>query len=1079
MTSLSHMAISASAGSGKTFQLADRFVRLLAGGVPPDRIAALTFSRKAAGEIFDRIVAHLCEACRSPAHATAVAKRIGLADTDSAAFVAALRTLVDRLPRLHIGTLDSFIVGVLRAFPTELGVPPDFQMLDENSADATRMRERVLDRICNPLAMDDAIQGQFFEAFKQATFGTEEKDMERSLHRFVQAFRNLYQVLPEADGWGVEHRIWPQGSPWLTPTRDVTRAATALTEHIRAHNWPAKFEEGLLRIVATAASHTPSSRWEGALSRNTIMIRIMEQLDALAVGKLEIDYSRKSYALNLEMCGHLLTVLRHMLGIELRGALRRTAGIHRLLDLFETHYDALMRRSGSMTFADAQHLLTEANRYSNAACLSRMADVEGRLYIDYRLDCKLDHWLLDEFQDTSDLQWAVLRNLVDEILQDSGNERSFFYVGDIKQAIYGWRGGNPYLFGEILSTYGDRIRELPLATSYRSAPPVIDTVNAIFSALPADRLPAAAIEQWQTTWHPHDCAPHLRAAAGFATIVEPPCPPDRNKPTATDRYDVVAALLREIRPVKRGLETAILVRRNDTGHLLVELLRRACPAIPVTHEGKAGLRQNGLTELLLALLAYAAHPGDTMAWRHIWMSPLADYLAAQQLDALSLPRRLNREIGTLGFAEFIRTWSQRLDAVAPLDAFARHCLNDLVDAAVQFDRSCERDPDAFRRFIDSYELGAAPTPGAVRVMTIHQSKGLGFDIVILPELDGNDITRNTRRSVLLHRAPDMRRPDWVLALPNRMVADADTVLTRATAEADAESCFEDLCVLYVAATRARHGLYAVTSYAGPSATSFTAAELLKHRLVDCEDAITIDDTPATQLYARGRRDWYADHAAPTTPGVPSPPPVAAEPGLGPRLAPLQRLEPSGGDTTPRGAAWLFTETAHEVLQFGSAIHALFEQIEWIEDADADALVERWQSMTDVSGKVARDAVAQFRYAFAQPEVQAALARPDQPVQLWREKRFHFIQDDRLVSGVFDRVTVTIINAAPAAATILDYKSDQVESEAKLQAAVGRHRDQLNLYRNALSHILSIPRDTIACRLLFSRPGRVITVAPPS
>ena len=62
--------------------------------------------------------------------------------------------------------------------------------------------------------------------------------------------------------------------------------------------------------------------------------------------------------------------------------------------------------------------------------------------VDYRLDGHFDHWLLDEFQDTSDLQWQVLANLIDEVLQDTSGKRSFFYVGDVKQAIYGWRAGN-------------------------------------------------------------------------------------------------------------------------------------------------------------------------------------------------------------------------------------------------------------------------------------------------------------------------------------------------------------------------------------------------------------------------------------------------------------------------------------------------------------------------------------------------------------------------------------------------------------------------------------------------------------
>jgi len=1036
MSRLSHIAISASAGSGKTFQLADRFVRLLAGGVPPDRIAALTFSRKAAGEIFDRIVAHLCEACASPADASDVAERLGLPGTDPDTFVAALRSLMNSLPRLHIGTLDSFIVGVLRAFPTELGVPPDFQMLDEDSSDAMQMRERVLDRIFSPLSMDSTTQDQFFEAFKQATFGREEKDMERNLHGFVQAYRAFYQVLPEAASWGDEGHIWPTGSPWLAPTCNVTAAAAALADKIRSRNWPAKFEEGLLRIVEAAAAHTPASRWDNSLSRGTIMQRIMAHLDDLARGELAITYNRQECRFDAEMCDHLLTVLRHMLAIELRGALRRTAGIHRLLDLFEVHYDALMRRSGSMTFADAQYLLTEANRYSNGACLSRMANEAGRLYIDYRLDCRLDHWLLDEFQDTSDLQWAVLRNLVDEILQDSSSARSFFYVGDVKQAIYGWRGGNPHLFGEILSDYGARIHEMPLATSYRSAPAIIDTVNALFDALP-ERLPPAVMEQWQRTWHLHDCAPHLRDTDGFATIVEPQCPEGKKKPTADDRYATVAALLQEIDPVRRGLETAILVRTNKTGRELVDLLRHTCPDIPVTHEGKATLRESALVELFLSLLAFAAHPGDTLASRHIRMSPLRGYLAEKGLDEPALALQLLTEIHTLGFADFVRTWSRRLDAQHPLDAYGKHCLDNLVEAAVQFDRSSERDPDAFRRFVDSHALPATPTPDAVRVMTIHQSKGLGFDIVILPELGGDDITRDTRRTMLLDRAPDTRRPDWALALPGRLVANADTTLSGALERADAQSCFENLCVLYVAATRAKRGLYAVTSYAGPTAKSFTSSEFVKAQLSDHEEDITIADHAAIQLYARGRRDWYTEHAISDRRTEPEPAPVAT---LTPALHPLQRLEPSAGDTTPRRAAWLFSETAREVLQFGSAIHGLFEQIEWIGDADIESVIADWQVASDAAPHVAADAITQFRKAVTQPEVRTALAQPDAPTRLWREKRFHFVKEGRLVSGVFDRVAITIENNRPAAATILDYKSDQVESDADIAIAVDRHRE---------------------------------------
>ena len=121
---IGHKAISASAGSGKTFQLAHRYIELMARGVEPDRIIALTFSRKAAGEIFDSVVRYLCQAASSPEAALRTGKLINRRDMGQREFLQILRELLESLHRLHIGTLDSFTVGVAKTFPLELGIPP-------------------------------------------------------------------------------------------------------------------------------------------------------------------------------------------------------------------------------------------------------------------------------------------------------------------------------------------------------------------------------------------------------------------------------------------------------------------------------------------------------------------------------------------------------------------------------------------------------------------------------------------------------------------------------------------------------------------------------------------------------------------------------------------------------------------------------------------------------------------------------------------------------------------------------------------------------------------------------------------
>ena len=187
-------AIAASAGSGKTFQLAHRYIQLMANGVNPDRIIALTFSRKAAGEIFDSVVGYLYRAASSPDRARETGKLIGKNNFAEHDFLLLLRKLIANLHSLHIGTLDSFAIKIIRAFPIELGVSPGFEVLDNGGAAARSIREQVLGEIFGQRQVDRAARNEFLNAFKQATFGQEEKGLERSLDAFIGDYRNYYQV---------------------------------------------------------------------------------------------------------------------------------------------------------------------------------------------------------------------------------------------------------------------------------------------------------------------------------------------------------------------------------------------------------------------------------------------------------------------------------------------------------------------------------------------------------------------------------------------------------------------------------------------------------------------------------------------------------------------------------------------------------------------------------------------------------------------------------------------------------------------------------------------------------------------
>ena len=140
MKPIGHVMILASAGSGKTYRLTNRFVRLLALGARPERIVALTFTRKAAGEFFDEILNKLARAARQPAFAAQLAADIGVPRLGPPDFMKMLRDVTNEMHRLRLGTFDGFFARIARNFPLELGLAGDFEILQEHAARMERAR---------------------------------------------------------------------------------------------------------------------------------------------------------------------------------------------------------------------------------------------------------------------------------------------------------------------------------------------------------------------------------------------------------------------------------------------------------------------------------------------------------------------------------------------------------------------------------------------------------------------------------------------------------------------------------------------------------------------------------------------------------------------------------------------------------------------------------------------------------------------------------------------------------------------------------------------------------------------------
>lgn len=320
------------------------------------------------------------------------------------------------------------------------------------------------------------------ETLKEASHGMESATVTSQLKRFISEFHHLFLTCPHKYQWGDPNTIWSQ---FENPSRLLPDSANDWTEllaYLTSQNLSGSKIERWLDLQKVVQNFSPLTKMESSLE--TLLKNTASMLTDYRNGRNpELTFFRPP-AIPFPDRGKiqlLLNALNPVIAKSWQVKLRRTQGLYQLLSDFESRYDSYIRRRGVLTFADLLHLL---NPSSSSRLLSQKPSDERRFNIDFRLDARFDHWLLDEFQDTSRIQWSILENLLDEVFQDTSGARSVFIVGDIKQSIYGWRGGDHRLFEFIESRYTAHAQS-PLVCSsldfsWRSGPEIVRFINLIF-----------------------------------------------------------------------------------------------------------------------------------------------------------------------------------------------------------------------------------------------------------------------------------------------------------------------------------------------------------------------------------------------------------------------------------------------------------------------------------------------------------------------------------------------------------------------------------------------------------------------
>lgn len=1081
--------ITAAAGTGKTHRLAARYIQLLSYGVDPAQIMAVTFTKKAAGEIFDKIIEQFLKfisgeyRCRQ------------LTATDFTGF---MRNLLNSEKDLQIGTIDSFFMQLVNTYAPELGVWGEVNILDQS--DSRLLRKCFLQWVRSITSQEEL--DVLRELLKDAN-NSEDKTFAGSM---LTLLKNVYpyyllKIRRGEDGSmpQIKHSPWPARSADLISNAELPDISARLcggademeagavknrTNYESAAGQVRQLAEFLLETITGFGTVPPEIKklW-GKITKSSganwcecdgELYFVKNSRSALSFPPALAELLRRTY--------------RHIRVITYTRAYKKTAAVFQLMQKFDAIYAREVRSAGNLTFSDLPHLLCR----SDATYRTILGPADRSL--EARLDARIRHYMFDEFQDTSNIQWRAFDNLVGELFDGSYEDfRSFFCVGDIKQSIYQWRDGNPGLFRYLLAKAVPAAENAKLSAphdtlylSYRSCQPVLDMVNFTFGAMYTGSLPHfAEIQKWMKFTAHHSSNPEQE---GFAALIGYKTDGDKTAGKAR----VIMEILKDIRPLSKGLTVAVLVQNNDTVESFAEELRSIARAenldMPVSAEGRVRVSESMACSVFRAMLTLAAHPGDDMARELLEMvtfdlpenTPQA--LGMKQLAARMGYGETALDVAVAGeiFSAGIAAVAERFMASfgAEMTPFDRKRMAYAGAVAAKFTGSV----DEFLEHLDNVKDSGTTLKQTVQVMTYHKSKGLGVDIVFMPDVGnhpGNPVSLlpDAQLTGMDHEydaeKPTMPEPGWISYLPVKEICAGIPELARHIEMKEKFEAFEKSCALYVAMTRAKLALYVLVS-PGKAPSTLAMDKLLTEQLAPHQKQAWRDHDWFNDLrsragagaemnlyYSCGRESWHG--LIPAVDAV-----VTAEefvPGKA-LFAPAENTR-RASDEKKSGA--ILPEQRFAVsggTAVGTLVHEMFEQLDRIDEAwDMEKFCGQFPDDPGFAGA----AKAIFRAALGERSEIAAMLRNVPPdAEVWSEKRF-LLKDPAgdLVPGAFDRVVIHRENGVPVQAEIYDWKSDDLDAPEKFDIYAG----QLQSYRRSLAQLLDIPEhavSTFVCALKLKK-----------
>ena len=1115
--------VSANAGSGKTRVLTNRVIRLMLTGTPPERILCLTYTKAAAAEMAGRLFSELSHwaSFEDDKLIDEVRKLTGasVSENDLRAARRLFALALETPGGLKIQTIHAFCESLLGRFPLEAGIPARFEVMDDRRS--SELLQEARNMLFGEIAQDSS--GELAQAFTTLVAETSDDRIEGLLDEIAARRKDMAVWINRAGGQDpAKNEIYKVlGLPVGMTTERFSREHFENMNHDRRENLiraadvlevdggkdDRKAAENIRRVLAGDVDD-PLKVWLSIFltakneprKRGFVVKKIRDGAQDIA-DIMDVEQSR---AVQVSDTIRKIRLASNTVALLVLG-----------FDLAE-RFEQTKIKLGLLDFSD---LINRTRK------LLERPDVAP--WVMYKLDGGIDHILVDEAQDTSPDQWAVIRSLADEFFQgESARElnRTIFAVGDEKQSIYSFQGAAPEEFSTTRSHFHQEAQnglkafeDISLNLSFRSTEQILDFVDRCFTETQAQTGLSADGRRVN-----HEAA--RTGVAGHVELwpLEEPVIEEPNEPwdIPLDRPGGQSPMVRLARRIAQTIsdwldnrqtlpngklitpgDILVLVRQRTQ---LMDALIRAFKErnIPVAGADRMRLTDQLAVMDLMALARFTLLPQDDLTLAVVLKSPLIgmsedqlfeiahgraagvslwqalrnkaeeEIFKGQFADAFSFLQKVLARADVLPTFEFFSSLLDEDDGrkkiVGRLGLQANDPLDEFLSLTLDFEQVEVPNLQGFLRWLDRHEAiikrDMEQQRDEVRVMTVHGAKGLEAPIVFMPDMCSPPVGR----------AASLFDVDGAIVWSSRK-ADDDEKLTMARTKWEEKQKAEYHRLLYVGLTRAEDRLY-LAGYTGKQ----------KGRMKDSwYDVIA----PVMLEYGLkrksldGRTIWYmgsdtaTDSAVGATEQVDVPrsshlPPWAiitprAEQAPVRPLAPSQPLNTVEISRSPLAAGEVLSGNVTR-FQRGNLIHGLLERLPAIDQRQRSLAGLRYlkRQLPEASEDFCRDLVEDVLKILDEPSF-ADLFGPKSFAEVPIAGHVPDLGADVVIAGRIDRLVIK-----ENSILVVDYKSNR-PPPSTVEEVSDAYIWQMATYRAALKRLY--PSHTLNCALLWTDLPRLMTL----